>query len=78
MNLDKIPFKIKRGHTYLGEEVLVFDASGTCVCSTTGSQFTDIPSYDCLYLLHTHEDCGDIEFGAHVSLNVLIVLKVGI
>lgn len=76
--MNKIPFDTKHVQTYFGEEVLVFVASGTCVYSTTGSQFTDIPSYDCLYLLHTHEDCGDIEFGACVSLNVLIILKVGI
>lgn len=73
MNPYKIPFETK-----IGRSTLVFAASGTCVYNVTGTQFKSIVGSECLCLLHTHEDCRHIEFDAYVSLNVLIVLKVGI
>lgn len=77
MNLDKIPFEIK-WYDMFDLEGYVFVESNTNVFTRSGAQFTTLSCGECRLLLNTSYECQGLYFGADVSLNVLIVLKVGI
>lgn len=79
MNVHKIPFETKYEQVYFEDVmVLMFVASRTFVFTRFGDQYTSISHDECVELLNTPHECKALCFGAKTSLNVLIVLKVGI
>lgn len=74
MNLDKIPFETALSYNNRH----LFVESNTHVFAPTGKQYSTLVGVECRELLNTHLDCDELIFGARISLNVLIVLKVGI